>query len=142
MKTEIFKQIFEVKGKDFGNAGKASTTIKTILKDLGINPQIIRRVGIACYEAEMNMVMYALQGTIEIQISPSMIVLFVDDKGPGIPDINLAMQEGFSTATEEIREMGFGAGMGLPNIKKNSDTLKILSEVNKGTRLEIGINLN
>lgn len=124
------------------NAGKASTEIKSILKQLGINATTIRRVAIAAYEAEMNVVMYARQAVMTFEVSPEKIIILVDDEGPGIPDVSLAMQEGYSTATPEMREMGFGAGMGLPNIKRNSDSFKIESIVGKGTKLEIRININ
>jgi anti-sigma regulatory factor (Ser/Thr protein kinase) len=140
--AESYSQLFIVEGRNFLNAGKASTEIKSILKQLGVNPAIIRRVAIAAYEAEMNVVMYARRATITFQVTPSTITLFVNDEGPGIPDINLAMQEGYSTATSEMREMGFGAGMGLPNIKRNSDDLKVESAVGKGTKLAITININ
>jgi len=133
---------FEIKGSDFGNAGNVSTKIKDILKRIGITPSIIRRVAIATYEAEMNVVMYAYHGILNFTLTPECIEIIVDDEGPGIEDIELAMQEGYSTATEEMREMGFGAGMGLPNIKKNSDEFEITSEVNKGTKLRIVIYLN
>ncbi|MCP2520223.1 anti-sigma regulatory factor [Candidatus Aminicenantes bacterium AC-335-B20] len=133
---------FVIKGKDFGNAGNVSTKIKDLLKEIGIPPSIIRRVAIATYEAEMNVVMYANHGTLNFALTPQKIEIVVDDRGPGIEDIELAMQEGYSTATEEMREMGFGAGMGLPNIKKNSDEFEITSEVNKGTKLRIVIYLD
>lgn len=124
------------------NAGKASTEIKSILKQLGIDSTTIRRVAIAAYEAEMNVVMYAKQAAMTFEVTPKLINIIVEDEGPGIPDVSLAMQEGYSTATPEMREMGFGAGMGLPNIKKNSDSLKIESIISKGTKLEIKININ
>ena len=133
---------FEIKGKDFGNAGNVSTKIKDLLKGIGISSSIIRRVAIATYEAEMNVVMYANHGILNFALTPKKIEIVVDDRGPGIEDIELAMQEGYSTATEEMREMGFGAGMGLPNIKKNSDEFEITTEVNKGTKLRIVIYLN
>ena len=116
--------------------------MKSILKQLGVNGTIIRRVAIAAYEAEMNVVMYAHQGVVTFEVTPEQIRIIVDDEGPGIPDVKLAMQEGYSTATPEMREMGFGAGMGLPNIKRNSDSLKIESTVGKGTRLIITITIN
>ena len=124
------------------NAGRASTEIKSILQQLGINSSTIRRVAIAAYEAEMNVVMYAKQAVMLFDVSPEQINLSIDDEGPGIQDVALAMQEGYSTATPEMREMGFGAGMGLPNIKRNSDDLKIESIVGKGTKLKIKININ
>lgn len=140
--NKAFSQSFKIHGSDMYNAGKASTEIKAILKQLGINSTTIRRVAIAAYEAEMNVVMYAKQAIMIFEITPEQIHITVDDEGPGIPDVHLAMQEGFSTATPEMREMGFGAGMGLPNIKKNSDSMKVESIVGKGTKLEIKININ
>lgn len=138
---ESFSQTFRIRGKDFFNAGGVSTEIKSILKELGIEAAIIRRVAIATYEAEMNVVMYALEASLTLSVTPDTVRIFIDDRGPGIPDIPLAMREGFSTATKEMREMGFGAGMGLPNIKKNSDLFTITSAPGEGTRLEITVNL-
>ena len=135
----LFTQRFEIEGKDFRNAGKASATVKTILREIGIPPAIVRRAAIAAYEAEMNVVLYARKGTLELKVSPSEIRMMFEDQGAGIADIGLAMQEGYSTASEEIREMGFGAGMGLPNIKKNSDLFRIDSSVGRGTVLDITI---
>jgi serine/threonine-protein kinase RsbT len=140
-KGESFSQKFGILGKDFVNAGCVSTEIKSILKELGINAAIIRRVAIATYEAEMNVVMYALEAALTLSVTSETVRIVVDDRGPGIPDISLAMKEGFSTATKEMREMGFGAGLGLPNIKKNSDLFTITSTPGKGTRLEITVNL-
>ncbi len=132
----IFGQGFTVKGGDFANAGEVSCKVRNILKEIGINSDIIRRTAIIAYEAEMNVVMYAREGTLSFEVTPDRIKLVMEDKGDGIGNIELAMQEGYSTATDEIREMGFGAGMGLPNIKKNSDDFKISSVVGEGTRLE------
>jgi anti-sigma regulatory factor (Ser/Thr protein kinase) len=140
--AEPFSQSFIIEGKNFINAGKASTEIKSVLKQLGVDAAIIRRVAIAAYEAEMNVVMYAKRAVMTFTITPASILMDVNDEGPGIPDVNLAMQEGFSTATPEMREMGFGAGMGLPNIKKNADELTVDSAVGKGTRVVITIHLN
>lgn len=139
--TEEFKNRFQVFGRDFANAGRVSTAIKEILKGLGVQAAIVRRIAIASYEAEMNVVMYAARGIINLVVSSESITIVVDDEGPGIADIELAMQEGYSTATPEIREMGFGAGMGLPNIKKNADEFLVTSEVGRGTRLEIRVAL-
>ncbi len=133
----LFSQQFSVEGGDFRNAGAASTQIKTILKQIGIPGEVIRRVAIAAYEAEMNMVMYAKRGVMTLRIEPMKVEISVEDEGPGIEDIELAMQEGYSTASPEMRKMGFGAGMGLPNIKKNSDEFSIASTVGKGTQLSI-----
>ena len=137
----LFSQRFSIQGKDFLNAGKASSRIKGILRDIGIQPSVIRRVTIACYEAEMNVVLYARQGTIELRVTPQDIRIRVEDEGAGIPDLELAMQEGYSTASDDIREIGFGAGMGLPNIKKNADELTIDSIVGTGTTLEMLVRL-
>jgi len=133
----LFHKKFSVKKGDFANAGEASVEIENILKEVGFDPNVIRRVAIASYEAEMNVVMYGEGGEMDLFVQPDMITLVVEDGGPGIPDVDLAMQEGYSTASEEMREMGFGAGMGLPNIKRNSDVFKIVTGVNLGTRLEL-----
>jgi len=137
-----FSQSFLIVGKEFFDAGKVSTEIKTMLKELGVEAGIIRRIAIAMYEAEMNVVMYATEAAVTLELTPKAIKIVIDDRGPGIPDVELAMQEGYSTATPEMREMGFGAGMGLPNIKKNADHFRIESVVGKGTRLEICVNIN
>jgi len=133
------EQSFTIAGGDFTNAGDVSSKVKKILQEAGVSPKIIRRVTIATYEAEMNVVCYARQGTLTLSISPEVLRIKVEDEGRGIEDINLALKEGFSTASEEIREMGFGAGMGLPNIRKNADTFHIASVVGRGTVLEITI---
>lgn len=138
----LLQQEFGIQGGDFVNAGESSCKIRNTLREIGIDSDIIRRIAIAAYEAEMNVVMYAHHGTMKINVYRDKILLTINDKGPGIENIALAMKPGFSTATEEMREMGFGAGMGLPNMKKNADTFKISSEVGKGTRLEIKILLN
>lgn len=132
-----FSQKFEIMGGDFGNAGKTSTSIKEILKEIGIDPSIIVRASIALYEAEMNVVMYAQRGLLTLNITPKKLHFKLEDEGPGIGNIDKAMEEGFSTATDEMREMGFGAGMGLPNIKKNSDKFEISSTPGKGTSVDV-----
>ena len=137
-----YSQSFSIEGSNFFKAGKASTEIRSILKELGIDSGSIRRAAIAAFEAEMNIVMYAKRGTMTLNIAPETIRIHVEDEGPGIENLELAMQEGYSTATPEMREMGFGAGMGLSNIKKNSDEFTISSLVGKGTKLEITITLN
>jgi anti-sigma regulatory factor (Ser/Thr protein kinase) len=141
MNEILLQQNFEIRGKDFSNAGSISVKIKEMLKELGIAPSIIRKAAIAAYEAEMNVVLYANRGTLNLNVARERIEIDVEDEGIGIENIELAMQEGYSTATEEMREMGFGAGMGLPNIKRNSDAFEISSEVGKGTKLRIIINL-
>jgi len=135
----LFDREFSVAGGDFSAAGTVSTQIKSILQEIGFEPPIIRRAAIASYEAEMNVVMYADRAVVRLSAAPNRIRIVFDDEGRGIADISLAMQEGYSTATTQMREMGFGAGMGLPNIKRNSDHLEITSELGKGTRLEITI---
>jgi anti-sigma regulatory factor (Ser/Thr protein kinase) len=137
-----FSQNFEIQGGDFGNAGSISTKIKEILQEIGIDSSIIRRAAIASYEAEMNVVMYAKRGEMLLIITPQELRLKLEDEGPGIEDVDLAMQEGYSTATDEMREMGFGAGMGLPNIKRNADKFEIASTPSKGTSLQIIFYLN
>ena len=131
---------YEVPGDDFTRAGEASGAIKKTLKELGFKTDVIRRVAISTYEAEINMVIHANGGVITAIISPEQINIEFADCGPGIPDISLAMQEGWSTATEDVRNLGFGAGMGLPNIKKNADGFDIKSQQGVGTTLKISIN--
>ena len=135
-------QRFDITGGDFSNAGKASTSIKEILQEIGIDPSVTTRASIASYEAEMNVVMYAHRAVLILNVTPKKLQLKLKDEGPGIDDIERAMQEGFSTATDEMREMGFGAGMGLPNIKKNADKFEITSTPGKGTTLDIIFCLN
>jgi serine/threonine-protein kinase RsbT len=136
---EAFESEYHVLGRDYPNAGKVSTSIKDTLKRLGVNPTVVRRVAIVSYEAEMNLVMYASRGRVSLNVSREDVTIKIADEGPGIPDITLAMQEGYSTATPEMREMGFGAGMGLPNIKRNADEFDIVSEVGRGTQLFIRV---
>jgi anti-sigma regulatory factor (Ser/Thr protein kinase) len=133
---------FEIKGGDFSNAGRASTSIKEILQEIGIDSSIVVRAAIASYEAEMNVVMYAQRAVLTLNVTPEKLHLKLEDEGPGIENIDLAMKEGFSTATDEMREMGFGAGMGLPNIKRNADKFEISSIPGKGTSIDITICLD
>ncbi len=135
----LFSQHFEIRGRDFANAGRVSTTVKGILREIGLPAAAVRRAAIAAYEAEMNVVLYARRGVMELQVTPAEVRIQVKDEGPGIADIELAMQEGYSTASEEIREMGFGAGMGLPNIRKNADAFQLTSTVGEGTQLDIRV---
>ncbi len=136
-----FRKAYPVQGGDFSNAGRASTSIKDALKDMGIPLPLVRRLAIAAYEAEMNVVMYARHGTMTLHVTPAHVTIDVVDEGPGIPDISLAMQEGYSTATHEMRELGFGAGMGLPNIRRNSDQFELASAVGQGTSLSIRVHV-
>lgn len=124
---------FVVNGDDFLHAGEASAAVKRTLKQVGIESQLIRRVAIAMYEAEMNMVLHANGGIVEVELNSTSIEIILKDKGPGIENIELAMKEGYSTASYEIRELGFGAGMGLPNMKRYSDEMKIESQIGVGT---------
>lgn len=128
---------YDIGGGDFVNAGRASSAVKGILKQLNISAVLIKRVVIALYEAEVNVAAHASGGKIRVRITKDAIRIKIIDEGPGIEDIDLAMQEGYSTASKEVREMGFGAGMGLPNIRKNSDTFNISSTPGEGTELEI-----
>lgn len=128
---------FPIEGGDFIKAGHASSNVKKILNQLSLDPAIIRRIAVAMYEAEVNVVAHAYRGTMKVFISPAAIRVRVEDEGPGIPDIEKAMQEGYSTASDKVREMGFGAGMGLSNIKKNTDKLEIQSKINQGTVIEM-----
>ena len=130
---------FNISGGDFVNAGEVASKVKKILQELGVPNKVIRRATIATYEAEMNVVWYARQGTLTLSVTPEDLHIKVTDEGNGIEDVELAMREGYSTASEKIREMGFGAGMGLPNIKKNSDEFYIASVVGQGTVLDITI---
>lgn len=134
-----FEKSFGIAGGDLVNAGVVSSKVKKILQELDVPCQAIRRATIAAYEAEMNVVWYARRGTLTLSITPELLRIQVTDEGIGIEDIKLAMKEGYSTASEEIRQMGFGAGMGLPNIKKNSDEFYIDSVVGQGTVLDITI---
>ncbi len=129
--------IYEVEGGNFTKAGNASSAVKKTLKQLNVNPKVVKRIVVALYEAEVNIVAHAYRGTIKVVINAEQIHIILDDEGPGIEDIDLAMQEGYSTASSKVREMGFGAGMGLPNMKKNVDDLKVTSEVDKGTKVEM-----
>lgn len=126
---------FDVDGDDFTSAGQASVQVKRNLRQLGIDNEIIRRVSIAMYEGEINMVIHAGGGVAEVRVYEDCIEIILDDKGPGIKDIDKAMQEGFSTAPDEIRSLGFGAGMGLPNMKKHTDSIDIQSTVGVGTKI-------
>jgi anti-sigma regulatory factor (Ser/Thr protein kinase) len=133
---------YRVTGGDFTHAGYASSQVKKMLKQLGVESTVIKRVVVCLYEAEVNIVAHAWDGIINVDLDTDTIVMKLTDNGPGIADIEQAMQKGFSTASPEVREMGFGAGMGLPNISANADIFVISSEPGVGTTLEITINLN
>lgn len=132
---------FDIDGTDFSAAGNASASLKKTLRELGIPVEIIRRVSIPMYEGEINMVIHANGGTADVEISPEEIKIVLKDNGKGIEDIDLAMKEGYSTASEDIRNLGFGAGMGLPNMKKYTDELKIDSKPGKGTTVYMTVKI-
>jgi len=136
------KKTFRIKAKDFIHAGEASINVQNLLKSLDLNPQIIRRIAICGYEGEMNVVMHGGDGQLSIEIDADSLAMEIADNGPGIEDIEKAMQAGFSTASDEHREMGFGAGMGLPNMKKNSDDITVESSSGKGTRVRMVFQLS
>ena len=128
-----FKKSFHIKGRDFIRAGEASINVQNLLKSMDLNPRLIRRVAICGYESEMNVVMHGGDGSLSLEVDTDKLILEISDDGPGIEDIDLAMQAGYSTANDDHREMGFGAGMGLPNMKKNSDQIHIQSNTDRGT---------
>ncbi|GBD95637.1 MAG TPA: anti-sigma regulatory factor [Nitrospirae bacterium] len=138
--NETIEGSFQLVGGNFATAGEASAQLKHTLEGLGVDEGIIRRAAIATFEAEMNVIIYTAAGWLHYYISPDHIKIKIVDMGPGIENIELAMQEGYSTAPDWVREMGWGAGMGLPNMKKNSDEFKIDSVVGEGTTVEMKIN--
>ena len=137
----IIKETYPVAANDMSVAGDVSANIKRQMKRLGVPSQVMRRVSVCTYEAEINLVIHSDGGEIDFEISEDNIRVQVRDVGPGIPDIEKAMTEGYSTATSEVRNMGFGAGMGLPNMKRNSDDFSIESEVGKGTDIVMSFNI-
>ncbi len=137
----LYRETFTITGDDFEHGGDASASVKAALKDLGLDPSIVRRLSIANFEAEMNVIMYAEQARMDLVITPSAIRVVVADRGPGIENVELAMQEGYSTATAEMRARGFGAGMGLPNIRRSTDSFEIESVPGQGTTLRYSVRL-
>ncbi len=137
-----FHQMFHIEGGNFTNAGAISSQVKKILKEAGFPGKVIRRTSIAAFEAEMNVICYANRGNLSLLIAPNFLKVVVKDEGIGIPDINLAMREGYSTANEKIRELGFGAGMGLSNIRKHTDEMILTSKLGQGTHLEFTVYLD
>ncbi len=140
--SEVLSFHFKVDGGDFTSAGQASVQIKKNLRQLGLPPEVIRRVSIAMYEGEINMVIHAHGGDAEVRVAEEYIEIVLTDNGPGIADVEQAMQAGFSTATETVRSLGFGAGMGLPNMKRYTDSMEIESTVGVGTRITMRVNLS
>lgn len=134
---EPLRYHFEIDGNDFSSAGEASVSLKKILRQMSFPPDVIRRCSVAMYEGEINMVIHADGGTADIDVYPDRIEIVLEDHGPGIPDIELAMQEGYTTATEQIHDMGFGAGMGLPNMKRYTEEMTVASTVGVGTRIKM-----
>ena len=132
---------YDISADDFTRAGEASSDVKRKLKQMGVSPDAIRKLAIAMYEGEINMVIHAKGGIITVEITPEKIKMILADVGPGIPDVKLAMQAGYSTAPDEIRSLGFGAGMGLPNMKKYSDSMDIDTRIGEGTTITMVVNL-
>ncbi len=139
--SDTIKFHFDVDGDNFSSAGEASVVVKKKLRQLGFPPDVIRKVSIAMYEGEINMVIHADGGTADVEVLDDEIVIVLSDRGPGIPNVELAMQEGYSTARENIRSLGFGAGMGLPNMKKYTDYMQIDTEVGVGTTITMKVSL-
>ncbi|MBE6686635.1 MAG: anti-sigma regulatory factor [Ruminococcaceae bacterium] len=137
--SEPIRFHFDVDGENFSSAGEASVQVKRMLRQIGISPDVIRRVSVAMYEGEINMVIHANGGDADVIVEPNKITIILKDVGPGIADIDLAMQEGYSTAPENVRSLGFGAGMGLPNMKRYTDDMKIESEVGVGTTVTMTV---
>ncbi len=139
--SEPIRFHYDVDGENFTSAGEASVAVKKKLRQLGYPPDVIRKVSIAMYEGEINMVIHANGGAADVEVYDDKIVIILADHGPGIPNVELAMQEGYSTARENIRALGFGAGMGLPNMKKYTDDMKIDTEVGVGTTITMTVDL-
>ena len=132
---------YQVPGDDFTRAGEASADLKARLKRLGFPAAAVRKAAISLYEGEINLAIHAGGGEIRVEVIPERIEMWLDDEGPGIPDIALAMSEGYSTAPDEVRSLGFGAGMGLPNMKKYTDSFEITSEVGRGTHIRMAVEI-
>ena len=141
MSNVLIREIFPVEAGYYAAAGQASATIKRKLKQLGVDSGVLRRVAVASYEVELNLVIHSLGGKMTLMVDPQMVYLVSEDVGPGIPDLDKAMMEGYSTANEEARSLGFGAGMGLPNMKRNATTFEIDSQVGNGTHIRMGFAL-
>ncbi len=138
---QILKFHFDVDGNDFTSAGHASVSVKKNLRELGLSPEIIRRVSIAMYEGEINMVIHAGGGEADVYVTSDCVKIVLTDHGPGIPNVSQAMQEGFSTAADNIRSLGFGAGMGLPNMKRYTDSMQIDTQIGVGTTITMTVNI-
>lgn len=132
---------YDIDAVDFSAAGEASSGVKRALNQLGVNPAVVKRVAIAMYEAEINAIIHANGGAADIEITPEKVIVKISDNGPGIPDIDKAMTAGWSTASETVRELGFGAGMGLPNMRRYTDDMSVESEIGKGTTVTLIVNI-
>ncbi len=141
MQAMPLKDTYSVTSRDYQTAGDASGAIKRKLKQLGVDSAILRRIAVASYEVELNLIIHSLGGTLTMEMTPEQITLISSDVGPGIADISLALQEGYSTASEEARDLGFGAGMGLPNMKRNADEFDIQSALGAGTTITMTFHL-
>ena len=141
MSAILIREEFPIEAGNYTSAGEVSAAIKRKLKQLGIDSGVLRRVAVASYEVELNLVIHSMGGTLTLEVSPKGVRLLSQDVGPGIPDLDKAMTEGFSTANEEARSLGFGAGMGLPNMKRNATTFELKSEVGVGTTIDMGFAL-
>ena len=141
MSQTLLHAEYPVEAEDYTCAGKASADIKRKLKPLGVSSNVLRRVALASYEVELNLVIHSEGGALTLEVTPEQVTLISRDRGPGIPNLELAMREGWSTASETARSLGFGAGMGLPNMKRNADTFAIDSTVGEGTTIEMGFRL-
>ncbi len=140
--ADVFKLRYDVDGDNFMAAGAASSDVKKVLRQLGIDAEAIRKAAVAMYEGEINMVIHANGGSADVIVSDDEIKIVLTDTGPGIPDVSLAMQEGYSTARDNIRSLGFGAGMGLPNMKKYTDTMEIDTELGRGTTITMTVKIS
>ena len=138
---DAIRLTYEISPDDFTRAGEASSDVKKKLKQMGAGPEAIRKVAIAMYEGEINMVIHAKGGEIRVDITPEKIIMVLDDVGPGIPNVEQAMQAGFSTAPDEVRSLGFGAGMGLPNMKQYTDSMEIDTRIGVGTKITMVVNI-
>lgn len=129
----VLEVAYQVDGGDFSQAGEGASKLKRVLQQVGLAPALVRRIAVAAYEAELNIVIHAYNGVLKARVSPTKVEVWAEDRGPGIPDVELAMKEGYSTAPDHVRALGFGAGMGLPNIRRNADGMEIKTVVGEGT---------
>ncbi|MBO4326858.1 MAG: anti-sigma regulatory factor [Clostridia bacterium] len=141
MSDNVVKLHYDIDAEDFTTAGEASSGVKKTLTRLGVNPEVIKRVSIAMYEAEINAVIHANGGVADVEITPERVTVVISDRGPGIPNVDKAMTPGWSTASNTVRELGFGAGMGLPNMKRYTDEMYVESEVGVGTKVTLIVNI-